>query len=187
MPLLTSPQPHWPSRIMISDADRLPDWRAALARLPRGSGLVLRDYHHKNRAALAQEVAAQCAARGHVFFVGGDAALARRLGARLHAPAYMTHKPAPIAASAAAHNAAEIIRAARHNYQAVLLSPVFATKSHAHARPLGAVRLHRLAGLAKQYGLVCYALGGMNERHWQRLGAAHDLLHGFAAIDAFAR
>ena len=41
MPLLTSPQPHWPSRIMISDADRLPDWRAALARLPRGSGLVL--------------------------------------------------------------------------------------------------------------------------------------------------
>ena len=186
MPLLTSPQPHWPSRIMISDADRLPDWPSALARLSRGSGLILRDYHHKNRAALAHDMAAQCAALGHVFFVGGDAALARRLGARLHAPQYMTHRPAPITASAAAHNAAEIIRAAQNGYQAVLISPVFETKSHKGARPLGAVRLHRLAGLAKQYGLVAYALGGMGERPWQRLGASHDLLHGFAAIDAFA-
>jgi len=192
MPFLTSPHPScdshnfWPSRILISDAARLPDWSSALARLPRASGLILRDYQHPKRAAMAEDMAKQCKAQGHVFFIAGDAALARRMGARLHAPEYMTGKPAPRMASAAAHGEAAILRAAKNGFASVLISPVFQTRSHIGAPILGPVRLHALARLAKRQGLIAYALGGMNERNWPRLGAAQHLLQGYAAIDGFA-
>jgi thiamine-phosphate pyrophosphorylase len=62
----------------------------------------------------------------------------------------------------------------------VLVSPVFATRSHPGARGLGPLRFGMLAQRA---GLPLIALGGMDRRRFARLAPLGA--HGWAAIDAF--
>jgi thiamine-phosphate pyrophosphorylase len=50
-----------------------------------------------------------------------------------------------------------------------LISTVFATQSHPAAKPLGVVRLAKLAGLARKLGLAVYALGGIDAKNEKRL------------------
>lgn len=83
---------------------------------------------------------------------------------------------------AGAHNAMQIIAAARRGCQGVLISPVFATQSHPDAQPLGVLRCRILAGLARHLGLAAFALGGMDDKGWHRLGGAHSELAGYGAI-----
>jgi thiamine-phosphate pyrophosphorylase len=58
---------------------------------------------------------------------------------------------------------------------AVVLSPVFATRSHPGATPLGPLRFRLLA---RRAGLPVIALGGMDARRARRIGATR-----WAAID----
>ena len=63
---------------LFTDMVRLPDPFAAVSRLPRGAGVVLRDDRDADRLARL------CRARGLALVVAGDARLAARLGAGLH-------------------------------------------------------------------------------------------------------
>jgi thiamine-phosphate pyrophosphorylase len=81
---------------------------------------------------------------------------------------------------------AELIAAKRAGFGGVLISPVFATASHASAQPLGVARAVPLLRAAQAMGMRAYALGGMNGQSWHRLGG-FAVADGFAAIDAFAR
>ncbi|MGY6550601.1 MAG: thiamine phosphate synthase [Erythrobacter sp.] len=166
---------------LISDARNDAALEGALARLPRGSGLIYRHYHLDDRARYRRFAALRRAAhaRGHVVILADSALTAREWGAdgiygsaRALAPRRrgMIHL-------ATAHNPREIAAAGMMGADAILLSPVFATRSHPGGRSLGPVRFRRLAGLAC---VPVIALGGMTARRaralrWPRWAAIDGL------------
>lgn len=79
---------------------------------------------------------------------------------------------------ATAHSLREIGAAVRARADAILLSPVFPTRSHPGGKVLGPVRFLLLA---RQSPLPVIALGGMTRQRAARLP-----VHGWAAIDGFA-
>jgi len=175
-----------PQRIFIAERDGRCDPLAVAAALPRGTGIILRDYAAPDRAAFARVLAAVARRCGLVLLVAGDAALARSVGANgLHLPGWRLFGRPPVRragwiVSAAAHNRSDLRRAATLGVDAALLSPAFATASHQHAPELGP---HRFARLMADARLPVYALGGIDRRTQRQLppGTA-----GVAAISAFA-
>jgi thiamine-phosphate pyrophosphorylase len=163
--------------VLLSDARNDHRLEAAIARLPRGSALVFRHYHlpAPSRRARFELLRRLCAVRGIRVITAGNAcgwradghygapqALGRSAGLRL----------------ATAHSLAEIGAAVRARASAVLLSPVFPTRSHPGAPVLGPVRFLLLA---RRCPLPVIALGGMTKRRAARLGGC-----GWAAIDGLA-
>ena len=150
----------------------------ALARLPRGSGVVFRHYATADRRSLFERVRKIARGRRLVLLLAGSprqAAAWRADGA--HGRSAHLRTVRPLFRTAPAHNARELARARAH---AVLLSPVFATRSHPGAKALGPIRF---ASLARMSEAPVIALGGMDARrfrHLARLGA-----YGWAGIDAF--
>ncbi|MBZ6377572.1 hypothetical protein B5C34_04235 [Pacificimonas flava] len=163
-----------PVRWLFTDeriGDRL--W-TSLERLPRGSGVVFRHYRTPNRAALLEQVDALAVRKG-LLLVAADPPTGWT-GPR-HAN---RGDRRPGALTASAHDAAELVRAARLGAALAFLSPVFPTRSHAAAAALGPLRFGRMA---RRSPLPVAALGGMDEHRFRRLkplGAA-----GWAAIDAW--
>lgn len=156
---------------LLSDARNDAVLERALRRLPRGSGFVFRHYHlgESERHARFRQLARLARTRGHVVVLADSRAAARRWGAD---KAY-----GPDGHLVPVHDLAEI-RVAREA-EAVLLSPVFATRSHPGAPTLGPVRFRLLAARSP---VPVIALGGMDARRAARIGARH-----WAAIDAFLR
>lgn len=133
----------------------------ALRRLPRGSGFVFRHYHlpPSERHARFEKLARIAHARGHVVIFAGQ-----------------MHRDLPRLVTA--HSLREIARANRAGADAVLLSPVFPTRSHPGAKALGPLRFRLLAIRA---AMPVIALGGMNPRTARRLGWPR-----WAAIDGLS-
>jgi thiamine-phosphate pyrophosphorylase len=82
------------------------------------------------------------------------------------APAKAGSAPGRILRLVTAHSLREIAQARRASADAILLSPVFATRSHPGARTLGPVRFRLLARHAKA---PVIALGGMSRCKARRL------------------
>jgi thiamine-phosphate pyrophosphorylase len=162
--------------VLMTD-ERKADWAGAAARLPRGSIVVVRSRDAKRRAALAETLHGLAP-----LLIAGDPALALDIGAAgLHLPEarmkeahhWRLRRPDWIITSSA-HTLSALMHA--HVLDAVFLSPVFATASHADARPLGPVRA---ALIAAQAPVPVYALGGVTARNAPRLANAFS---GIAAI-----
>ena len=167
---------------LFTDALRLADPRAAVARLPKGlAGVVLRHDGEPDRQRLAYDVARLCRARRLVLAVAGDWRLASALGAGLHLRGGRRPAGAPRrlrAWTSSAHDVAELRRARLAGAMA-LLSPAFATRSHPGAAAIGAVRW----GLTARRGGGAGALGGIEGATVQRL--PRRWCQGVAAIGAF--
>jgi len=164
------PLPHiW----LLSDARNDAALLQALKRLPRGSGFVFRHYHLPPAERLARfKVLARLArARGIAVILSGTTALARRWGAD---GSYGAHRNATLAT---AHSLRELARAKKAG--AVLLSPVFPTRSHPGGKVLGPVRFRLMA---QRSPAPVIALGGMNPVSARRLRWLR-----WAGIDAFSR
>ncbi len=175
-----------PALLLVTDQVRLPDPLAAMARLPPGSGVLLRHYDSPDRFALARSVAALARRRRLILLVAGDWRLAARLGAQgLHlpeglarhgllSPALGWRRRRRILLTAASHSTMALGRAAWLKADAALLSPAFATRSHVGQPPIGAVRFGLWARRAK---LPVLALGGISEQTAKQLpkGAASGL------------
>ena len=164
-------------RLWLITDERLGDaLMPALARLPRGAGIVFRHYSlaEHDRRALFDDVKSQARRRGLTLLLAGPAELAeawdadghhgRGAGTGLH--------------SAPAHDLAEIRAAERDGADLVFVSPVFATRSHPERRPLGRARFNFLA---RRTDLPVIALGGMNAVRVRRLREAY----GWAGIGAW--
>jgi len=155
----------------------------AIQRLPRGSGIVFRHYHlqepsRRARFATVQKLARR---RGHILFLAGSAALARRWRADgVHGRLQRRSAMAGLLHSAPVHDAGEVQRANRSGADIFFLSPIFATRSHPGQRPLNHAQTRRLAALCN--GAVIY-LGGMNQQRYR--ARKSRLTQGWAAIDAF--
>ncbi len=84
--------------------------------------------------------------------------------------------------SAPIHNRREAQRARRAGVPVMLISPVYPTRSHSDASPIGRRGLRMLAAAAGGHAI---ALGGMNPKRFRQLRI--DGVQGWAAIDAFDR
>lgn len=154
---------------------------AALRRLPKGrAAIVFRHYATEGgkRRQLFKAVLEIARRNRLLLLLAGTARQARAWKADgWHGPG-----SAPVCGhlvhSMSAHDAAELETARRSGADLVFLSPVFPTRSHPGAKPLGPVRFGLLA---RRANIPVIALGGMTSRrarHVRMLGA-----HGYAAID----
>jgi thiamine-phosphate pyrophosphorylase len=154
----------------------------ALARLPRGAGVVFRHYRtdRPTRRARFEAVRRIARARGLILILAGDPrdAVGWRAdgwhgrGGRL--------LPAGLLRTAPAHDCRELITARRAGADAAFVSPVFPTRSHPGARALGLIGFGRIA---QGSGVIVIALGGLSARRYRRLAALGA--SGWAAIDAW--
>lgn len=158
---------------LLSDARNDAALERTLKRLPRGSGFVFRHYHlpQPERQARFKALARLARTRGITVILSGTTALARQWGAD---GTYGPHRNATLAT---AHSLRELARARRAS--AVLLSPVFPTRSHPGAKVLGSVRFRLMA---RRSPVPVIALGGMNPASARRLRWLR-----WAGIDAFSR
>ncbi|MEM8986722.1 MAG: thiamine phosphate synthase [Pseudomonadota bacterium] len=169
-----------PPLLFLTDVARVPSPERVAEALPPGCGVILRDYDAPERKVMGERLAAICRRRGLVFLVGADMALANDLGADgVHFPEGLYDRIPPVSLrgdmilTGAAHGPAAIRRAVKKSIDAVLLSPVFATRSHPGASSLGR---HRVAAIAGAAPLPVYALGGIDAQSVRRLP------HGLAGV-----
>ena len=158
--------------VLMTDRKRLPDPDRAIAKLPAGSIVILRDYDHPNRMELAKRLRGICRNAGCWFLVAGDVRLARTVGADgVHMPEYMLwNSPLNLngfsLVSAACHNKQALWRAKTIGVDLAIVSPVFLTDSHPGASALG---IHRFARLVGGNKMAVAALGGVSKRTASRL------------------
>lgn len=149
-----------PEQWLITDArtgERLLD---AVRRLPPGSGIIFRHRHlaGRQRERLLAKVRRIARARRVILLEEGARTAAR------------------------VHSAKEIRQARLGGAKILLLSPLFATRSHPGEPPLPRMRAAALARLA---GRPLLALGGMNGKRFRRVKALG--FDGWAGIDAWLR
>ncbi len=175
---MTKRQPPLPALWLISDARNDAALEVALARLPRGSGLIFRHYHLPPAERRARFIALARAARARagVVVLAGTMAQARAWGAdgAYGSAARLTRGRAGLRL-VTAHCLRELGQARAARADLALLSPAFATRSHPGADPLGVQRWRALAGQAR---VPVAALGGMSAARARALGALR-----WAAID----
>jgi len=167
-----------PPKLWLMTDERMGErlW-AALERLPRGSGVIFRHYRLPvgARRALFVRVAKVARRRGLVLLRAGET----RLG-MWEDGTHGTRRRAHGWYSRAAHSPAEIVAGQRAGADLLLVSPVFATRSHPGAAALGPVRLGLLT---RGLSVPVIALGGMDARSARRLRGLG--VYGWAGIDAW--
>ena len=148
----------------------------AAENLPRHAGIVFRHYSLKRaeRRALLVRLVRIARRRRITMLVAGPDAL-------VHTWQIDGHHGTTHCISASVHSLREIRAAERRGVRMLFLSPVFATRSHPGARPLGPLRF---AALVRQTQLPIVALGGMDVGRARRVQQSG--IYGWAAIDAWA-
>jgi thiamine-phosphate pyrophosphorylase len=170
--------PRLPSIWLISDARNDALLERLLAGLPRGSGFIYRHYHLEPKARHARFAGLSRIARrrGHQVVLSGSVRQARCWGADgVYGPPERLACGAAMLRLVTAHSLREIGAACRARSDAILLSPVFPTRSHPGARTLGPIRFRLLAAHAQA---PVIALGGMDAQRAKRLRTGK-----WAAID----
>jgi thiamine-phosphate pyrophosphorylase len=168
----------------------------ALAALPRGSGVVFRHFGAHERDALLARVA-RIARRRRLVLVIGTAPHQHRFHrhpglvpgstvVRADRQQDSRHrgcrdKPSMTVGGlrlGGAHSLREGLAARRAGATAILVSPIYPTRSHPGSRTLGPLRAARIA---RAIGLPAIALGGMTHARFKRMKALGFI--GWAAID----
>lgn len=158
--------------------------KAAIRRLPRGSAIVFRHYHLHGTARQAAFRDVQRLARHHEhrLILSGPLPLARRWQADgVYAAPDRLGRPCPgLIRIATVHNMHELRQARLAGADAVMISPVFTTRSHPGGRTLGPLKL---AALARHCAAPVIALGGMTHQRARRLP---PIITRWAAIDGLS-
>ena len=175
-------QPPLPDIWLVSDQRNDTMLERVLSRLPRGNGLIFRHYHlpHAERRARFAALARHARRYGHRAILSGTAREARRWGADgvYGAPGSLKRGSA-ILRIVTVHSLRELSAAHRARADAVVISPVFPTRTHPTARTLGAARFRLLAARAR---VPVIALGGMTAERARHVGGAK-----WAAIQGLAK
>lgn len=159
-----------PALWLISDVRNDALLEDALMRLPRGSGFIYRHYHldGPQRWARFQRLRRLARARGHCVALADSALTAREWGADgiYGPPRALYPRRCDLLQIATAHDLRDIALANRQGADAVMLSPVFATRSHPGADTLGPARFRLMAHHSRT---PVIALGGMDAHGARRL------------------
>lgn len=171
-----------PALWLVSDVRNDAALDHVLRRLPRGSGFVYRHYHldGPERWERFRHLRHLAKSRGHCVVLADSALTAREWGADgIYAAARALYpRRQDMLQIATAHGLREIGLANRLGADAVMLSPVFPTRSHPDADTLGPVRFRLMAAHSC---VPVIALGGMDTHGARRLNWAR-----WAAIDGLS-
>lgn len=169
-----------PNQWLMTDERLDEDLFGALDRLPAGAGVVFRHYSltEPERRRRFEQVRAVALEKGLLLLLAGSSALARAWGA----DGSHGRGRGQGLRSAPVHDYVEMRAAERNGADLLFVSPVFATRSHPQAQPLG---LARFAWLARRARLPVVALGGMNAERGRKLASFGA--YGWAGIDAWAQ
>ncbi|MBA17128.1 MAG: thiamine phosphate synthase [Sphingomonas sp.] len=167
-------------RLWLMTDERLGEslWEA-IARLPRGSGIVFRHYGLplSERKRLFARVLAAARRRGLIVLRAGTTPLGTAEDG-VHGTAPLLR---PGIRTMSVHNRGEAVAAIRRGADAVFVSPLYSTRSHPGGRAMGRIR----AGLLMRHlPMPVIALGGMNAARAHGLSALE--IHGWAGIDAWS-
>lgn len=178
-----APRKPLPRLLFVTDPERTPDPAAVAALLPAGWSVIYRAFGRPDALETGLRLREATRANGLPLLVGADPALARALEADgLHLPERLVGEIAgepDWIVTAAAHSAEAVARAARVGCDAVLVSPVFPSRSPSATTPIG---VEAFTALVAASPLPVYALGGVNTKTAPELvgsGAA-----GFAMVEA---
>ena len=167
---------------LISDSRNDAVLERVLRKMPRGSGFVYRHYHlgDPERWERFCELRRFAKARGHMVILADSALTATEWGADgvYGAPLALWPTRRGLIQIAAVHSMREIAQARRKGADAVMLSPVFPTRSHPGSEVLGPVRFQMLARLCSA---PVIALGGMDVAKARAVG-----WNRWAAIDGLS-
>jgi thiamine-phosphate pyrophosphorylase len=155
----------------MMDEVRLADAAPLIAHLPPASAVIVRHRDIEQAARITAELIDVTQGRDVQIIMSAARPPARLYADGVHIPeAALAHwkvcdivRLSPAVVTASAHSLKTVMRAARLGVDAVLLSPVFATRSHPDTRPLG---LQRFAAIAAAAPLPVIALGGV---HWDQV------------------
>ena len=170
----------FPAVWLISDARNDTVLEQVLKRLPRGSGFIFRHYHlgESERRARFGKLARIARARGHIVILSGDARMARAWGADgAYGPARSLCRGPACLRLVTAHSLRDLGRIGRAD--ALLLSPIYPTRSHPSGKSLGPLRFRLIS---RQSAVPVIALGGMTAARAMALGG-----HSWAAIDGITQ
>ena len=173
---------------MITDSKKI-EPLAAARKLPRNSGIILRDYDldYKTRLKLGIALKKICASKKIPLLIARDTKLALKLNADgIHFPQYLhseihkwrSKKPNWII-TASAHFPIFMNTAIIAGANAMLISPIFATSSYPEKKPIGIIRAQSYIYDVNNH-IIAYALGGAKPSHLKALKAAG--FKGFAGI-----
>ena len=173
----------FPELWLLSDERNDAALEEALCKLPRGSGFIYRHYHlpPEERVERWFDLRRIARSRDHVVILADSSLTAREWGADgIYGASRALYPTADdLLTLATAHNLADVGLANRMRADAMLLSPVFSTRSHPDGATLGPLRFRLLAAHAQ---MPVIALGGMNSQTARRLDwprwAAIDGLSG---------
>lgn len=157
--------PRW---LFLTAEDRGIDTRATVSALPRGVGVVYRDYGNPGRRMRARELARQCRQHARLLLIGVSSFPS------LHVPAAGVHVPRwgrwpprnPGIVTLSVHGSMDLRRARASGADLFIIAPAFATATHPEARPLGPLRFGLLA---RQLPGPVAALGGITPESARRL------------------
>ncbi|MGD8325740.1 MAG: thiamine phosphate synthase [Sphingomonadales bacterium] len=171
-----------PSAWFLTD-ERVADPISVIHTLPKNCGVIFRNYNHPNRKDLALKVVKAAHNAKHMVLIAADKDLAIACGADgVHWPKWADSAPLnpPLISTYAVHDEGELKHAEEMSASAVIISPIFETKSHKGSNTLG---IKGLKGLMAQTNLPVYAMGGINAKTWPKIA---DLgVTGFAGIGYF--
>jgi thiamine-phosphate pyrophosphorylase len=174
--------PRLPPLIFFTDPARTPDPAAIIARLPFGSAVVYRHFGAADREAVARALRLLTNRRRIKLLIGADARLAQRVGADgIHLPERSAARGPALRRAHSTWLITTAIHRRTHaaGADALVLAPVFPSRSHSAIHSLGARAAN---AIAKRSALPVYALGGVNAHSAGRLHA----FAGLAAIDGLA-
>ena len=171
---------HVPGCWLMGDArlgDALP---SIIAGLPPRSAVVVRPYamHSVGQAALIRAIRRVARAKRHLLLLAGGGSDTGFDGR--HGQYGLFRRSSHKFLSLPVHNQRELARAQRLHADAMLISPIFATRSHPGSRTLG---IGGFARLAAPVAGKAVALGGMEAKLFGRLRGKGAV--GWAAIDAW--
>jgi thiamine-phosphate pyrophosphorylase len=177
----------WPRLLFFTDPARTPDPARVAASLPRGAAIVYRAFGAPDAVATGRGLSRIAHRRGLLMFVGAEPRLAAAVGADgIHLPERLAARAGVNALlrrrfrlTAAAHGLPAARRARAAGVEAVVISPVFPSRSPSAGAPIGALRFRILVRTAR---LPVYALGGVNPRTARALKGCGAV--GLAAVEA---
>ena len=152
----------------LSAEERGIDARAIVPTLPRGVGVIYRDYRNPRRLQRARELARSCRRHGLLLLTGSSRSRALPPPAGgVHVPRWgrCPHRAGGIV-TLSVHRASDFRRARTSKADLFVVAPVFRTGAHPDAAPLGPLRLGLLA--RNLPGPVA-ALGGITPTTARRL------------------
>ena len=182
-----------PKLFFFTDRKQFSDIFAVIESLPNfEAGIIIREYDLSccQRVEFAKKIIEIARKKSLLVLIGKDLKMALELGADgVHFSdhdklwkkysAFKTKKNFIFTCSI--HNLKSLKKAYNSGFDALFYSPVFSTKTHLNQKPIGVMRLAKIALKSK---IPLYALGGINLGNLRQL--KNCCINGIAGISIFS-